>query len=47
MCLASLRVCAHNVGTKVGGITVRFKFNPVASLVIGSVYLGLAAGIGW
>jgi H+/gluconate symporter-like permease len=27
-------------------LIVRFKFNPVVSLVIGSAYLGLAAGIG-
>ena len=25
---------------------VRFKFNPVVSLVVGSAYLGLAAGLG-
>ena len=27
-------------------LIVRFKFNPVVSLVIGSAYLGLAVGIG-
>ena len=27
-------------------LIVRFKFNPVVSLVLGSAYLGLATGLG-